>query len=165
AEAGAEVTGIDLSPVAIDVAREHCSQSGLNIDYRVSDITGLKDKGEFDVILCSEVLEHVDDLNEFLREALLKLKSGGIFLFSTINNTLKAKFLTIFMAEDILRLLPQGTHSGDRFIKPSDLVSILSDNDVEVEEVKGMKLNPIKLNFSITKDTSVNYIGYGVKRS
>ncbi|MEE8575155.1 MAG: bifunctional 2-polyprenyl-6-hydroxyphenol methylase/3-demethylubiquinol 3-O-methyltransferase UbiG [Thermodesulfobacteriota bacterium] len=168
AKAGAKVTGIDLSFMAIETAKKHAPITGppcIEIDYRLiaaSDLKKEKPK-KFDMIFCSEVLEHVDDLDGLVRDGCALLKKGGIFFFSTINKTLMAKFLAVFVAEDILGMLPQGTHDSSRFIRPSELVRIFRENNVDVEEIKGMSFDPLKFKFRITRDTSVNYLGYGVK--
>ena len=165
---GGKVTAIDLSVKAIEVARAHAKETGGAcdaIDYRNLSIGELlkKEKKPFDVVLCSEVLEHVDDLKGFMREACSALAPGGIFLFSTINKTLKARLLAIFIAEDLLGMLPTGTHDYDRFIRPSLLVSIFNDNGVTVEDIKGIVYSPLTLGFKKGSDTSVNYMGYAVK--
>ncbi len=165
AGAGAVVTGIDLSPVAIKAAKEHSSEGGLDIDYRVAAPSGIaaENRERFDIIVCAEVLEHVDDLEGFLRDSLSMLKPGGLFFFGTINKTLKARFFAIFVAEDILGMVPRGTHDYNRFIRPSTLKRILEDNGVEIAELKGMTYDPLKFEFKISNDTSVNYLGYGRK--
>ncbi|MBI5887938.1 MAG: bifunctional 2-polyprenyl-6-hydroxyphenol methylase/3-demethylubiquinol 3-O-methyltransferase UbiG [Deltaproteobacteria bacterium] len=162
---GALVTGIDLSLVAIDAAKKHADEAGLSIDYRVLSPSGLlmEDPEKFDVIVCAEVLEHVDDLKGFLADALKMLKSGGIFFFGTINKTVRARLLAVFAAENILHMIPNGTHDFNKFIKPSVLVRILKENNVETMEIKGMSLDTLKLEFKISRDTSMNYLGYGVK--
>ncbi|HBG46671.1 MAG TPA: bifunctional 3-demethylubiquinol 3-O-methyltransferase/2-polyprenyl-6-hydroxyphenol methylase [Deltaproteobacteria bacterium] len=165
AKAGATVTGIDLSPVAIDAAKGHCAASGLSIDYRVASVEKTAREGkQFDVIVCAEVLEHVDDLNGFLRDSLSMLKHGGLFFFGTINKTFKARFLALFMAEDVLGMVPRGTHDYNRFVRPSTLKEILAQNGVEIEELKGMSYDPLRLEFKISNDTSVNYLGYARKK-
>ena len=170
AKQGAEVVGIDLAPTSIEAAQEHASEGGLEIEYMVLSVADLikKRPKKFDCIVCSEVLEHVGDLEGFLRDATSLLKKSGLFFFSTINKTLKARFLAIFMAEDILRLVPRGAHEYEKFIKPSRLVGLLKQNKIEAEEIKGMSLNHLSLNslkmdFKLSRDTSVNYIGYGIK--
>ncbi len=165
AKAGAQVTGIDLSPPSIEAAREHAKDTGLDIDYRVSSPGELKKEApeRFDAVICAEVLEHVDDLEGFLSDATAMLKKGGLFFFGTINRTLKARLLAIFVAEDILRMVPHGTHDYRRFVRPSELFELLKKNSVEVREVKGMSYDILRLEFKISDDTSVNYLGYGVK--
>ncbi len=167
AKAGARVTGIDLSPVSIEAAKSHAAGSGLDIDYRLSSPAGfLKENpdGRFDIIVCAEVLEHVDDLPAFLRDTIAMLKADGLFFFGTINKTVKARLLAVFVAENLLRMLPKGTHDYKRFVRPSVLRKLLEENNVEMMEVKGMSYDPLKLEFHLSDDPSVNYLGYGVKR-
>ena len=165
AKAGGKVTGIDLSPVAIEAAKRHAAESGLEIDYRVVAVDKLAmDAPQFDIIVCAEVLEHVDDIDKFLKDALSMLKPGGLLFFGTINKTLKARFLALFMAEDVLGMVPRGTHSYERFIRPSILKEILEKYGVDIMELKGMSYDPLRLEFKISNDTSVNYLGYAKKR-
>lgn len=165
ASEGAFVTGIDVSIPSIEAAKEHAVKQGLNIDYRAIEVSyfASENKGVFDCVVSSEVLEHVENLPEFVKDAASTLKKGGLFLFSTINKTIMAKFLAIFMAEDILRILPKGTHDYARFVKPSELARLLRQNSVVVKDVRGISLSVSERGFKISKDTSVNYIGYGIK--
>lgn len=166
AASGAAVTGIDLSQVAIDAAKRHANETGLIIDYRLASPAKLVNESPapFDVIVCAEVLEHVDDLNGFLRDSLSMLKEGGLFFFGTINKTFKARVLALFVAEDVLGMVPRGTHDYNRFIRPSVLKEILERNGVFIEELKGMTYDPLRLEFRISNDTSVNYLGYARKK-
>lgn len=171
AKAGALVTGIDLSPVAIDAAKVHAKESGLEIDYRLISLsqlatsmgTDLKSVLSYDAVICTEVLEHVDDLAGFLKDCCGLLKQGGCFFFSTINKTASARFFAIFIAENF-RMVPKGTHDYKRFIRPSTLVDLLKKNSVEAEEIKGMTFDPLYFEFKISDNTNINYLGYGVKR-
>jgi 2-polyprenyl-6-hydroxyphenyl methylase/3-demethylubiquinone-9 3-methyltransferase len=165
AEAGALVTGIDLSPVAIETAKRHAEAGGLKIDYRVSSTSKLlaENPEPFDFIVCAEVLEHVDDLQGFIGHSIEMLRPGGLYFFGTINKTLKARFFAIFVAEDILRMVPPGTHDYKRFVKPSVLAESLREKNVEIKEIKGMSYDPFKLEFKISNDPSVNYLGYAQK--
>ncbi len=161
---GARVTGVDLSPTAIDAAREHAGKSGLSIDYRNCAIKELVDKGEtFDIVICAEMLEHVDDLKSTIRESSALLKKGGHYLFETINKTLKARFLAVFMAENVLNFVARGTHDYNKFIRPSTLVNLLRENGIGVKEIKGMSFDILNRHFKLSSSTDVNYIGYGVK--
>ena len=169
AKAGAVVTGIDLSPVAIDAAKGHAMKSGLDINYRVSSIDQLitlnsELRTPYDIVICAEVLEHVDDLSGFLKTACSLLKSSGYLFFSTLNKTISSRFFAIFMAENILNMVPKGTHDFKRFIRPSTLVELLKEKNVKVEEIKGMGFDPLKFEFKISDNTNINYLGYGIKK-
>jgi 2-polyprenyl-6-hydroxyphenyl methylase/3-demethylubiquinone-9 3-methyltransferase len=167
ASSGAMVTGIDLSPVAIEAARRHAGESGLDIDYRVASPAALAGDASvkpFDIVVCAEVLEHVDDIRAFLAETLKMLKPGGVFFFGTINKTLKARLLAVFVAEDVLGMVPRGTHDFRRFVRPSLLMEILGENGVELKGLKGMSYDPLRLEFTLSADVSVNYLGYALKR-
>ena len=165
AEAGAQVTGIDLAPGSIDIAKSHSESRGLDIDYRnvsIEDLAGEMPES-FDCVVCSEVLEHVDDIEPFVKASIRALRLGGIYCFSTINKTLKARMLAIYVAEDILGMLDHGTHDYDKLVRPSSLVNILRDSNVEVKELKGLTFDILSYAFRTSKDTSINYMGYGVK--
>lgn len=162
AKGGARVTGVDLSPVAIDSAKKHAEESGLDINYLNCSVDEVKDK-DFDVVICAEMLEHVDDLPKIINDTAERLKSGGLYLFATINKTTAAWFFAIFMAENVLKFVGSGTHNFDRFIKPSRLAALLRGNSVAVKEVKGMSFSPLEWQFTISDSTQVNYLGYGVK--
>ena len=122
AQRGARVTGIDPAAKAIAAARAHASAQGLPIRYDICVGEALPYAGgSFDAVVCVDVLEHVADLNKVLAEVARTLRPGGLFLFDTINRNPLARFATITMAEDVLRLLPRGTHDPANFIKPHEL--------------------------------------------
>ena len=126
ANRGALVTGIDPAVDAIAAARKHADMSGLAIQYDEGVGERLPyDDGRFDCVVCVDVLEHVSDLGQVLAEVERVLKPGGLFLYDTINRNALAKFLAITCAEDILRILPKGTHDPELFIKPAELASML----------------------------------------
>lgn len=119
---GAHVTGIDPAAEAIDAARRHASASGLGIAYDVGVGEALPYDGEsFDAVVCVDVLEHVTDLNTVLLQVARVLRPGGLFLYDTINRNALSRLVTITLAEDILRLLPRGTHDPAMFIRPHEL--------------------------------------------
>jgi len=127
AEKGAQVTGIDPAAEAIAAARSHAKESGLDLQYDVGVGERLPYPDDsFDAVVCVDVLEHVDDLQQVITEIARVLKPGGMFLFDTINRNPIARFATITLAEDLLRLLPRGTHDPDLYIRPDELVAALS---------------------------------------
>lgn len=171
ARLGAFVTGIDASPSAIKCAQNHALLSGLNIEYVNLTIEEfqktLKDSEFYDLVIASEIIEHVPDPRSFLKAALLclKPKSHGLVI-STINQTLKSYAGAILGAEYLLRLVPKGTHEWSRFLKPSDINDILceindhSDNKgYQWRDLAGMKWNIISKEWSFTKNLDMNYIG------
>ena len=122
AKRGANVTGIDPARAAIAAARRHASAEGLQIGYDVGVGEALAyDDASFDAVVCVDVLEHVADLKQVLSEIARVLRPGGVFLFDTINRNPIARFATITIAENLLRLLPRGTHDPAMFIKPHEL--------------------------------------------
>jgi 2-polyprenyl-6-hydroxyphenyl methylase/3-demethylubiquinone-9 3-methyltransferase len=167
AKEGAIVTGIDLSPVSINAAREHAKGSGVEIDYRVASPLELVKEGlkPYDTIVCAEVLEHVDDLEGFIRDSCALLKEGGFIFFGTINKTLSARFFAIFVAEDLLGMIPAGTHDYKRFIRPSTLVGIFRKNGVNIKGIKGMVFDPLRFEFRVSDNMKINYMGYGTKQN
>lgn len=164
ARLGANVTGIDAAEKNINIAALHAKQSKLKVDYRA--ITGeklAKSGAEFDVILNMEVLEHVADLGSFIASCAKMLKRDGIMLFSTINRTPKAFALAIVGAEYVLRWLPRGTHTYEKFLKPSELEKGFRAAGLELRDLKGFIYNPLADSWSLGDDLSVNYIGTVVK--
>ena len=122
AKRGAQVTGIDPATDAVEAARAHACESGLRIRYDVGVGEALPyDTASFDAVVCVDVLEHVSDLRKVLYEVARILRPGGVFLFDTINRNPLARLATITIAEDLLRLLPRGTHDPAMFIKPAEL--------------------------------------------
>src|SRR4030066_795580 len=118
ARRGARVTGVDLSPTAIDAAKEHAGKSRLSIDYRNCAIRELVDKGEtFDIVICAEMLEHVDDLKSTVKESASLLKNGGHYLFETINKTLKARFLACFLGGNVLEVVSKGVPRSHKVLR------------------------------------------------
>ena len=160
---GARVTAIDLAPAFIDIAREHAKRSGLTIDFRCCPVSQVEAEPPFDVIVCAEVLEHVDDVPGFIRESISLLKPGGLYFFETINRNWIAGFLAIFVAENVLRMVPAGTHELKSFLKPQEVVDLLAAENVWVEDLKGFRFDPLKWNFEPTTSTLINYVGVGRK--
>ncbi|MEM9575294.1 MAG: bifunctional 2-polyprenyl-6-hydroxyphenol methylase/3-demethylubiquinol 3-O-methyltransferase UbiG, partial [Pseudomonadota bacterium] len=158
ARLGATVVGADASEKNIEVAKVHAKQSGLDIDYRATTSEALEAEGEkFDVILNMEVVEHVADVDLFLKSCAHMVKPGGIIFIATINRTPKARLLAIFMAENVLRWLPKGTHDYDKLVKPSEIDAALEGTGVSVFDRSGVFFNPLADEWRLSKDMDVNY--------
>ena len=160
---GAEVFGIDASEKNIKVAKLHAKKNNLNINYKCTSPEKFNTKIKFDVILNMEIIEHVEDVEFFLKSCSKLLKKNGIMFVATLNKTLKSYLFAIIGAEYILRWLPIGTHSWEKFIKPNDLTSILKKYNLKMELIDGMKFNLIDDKWYVSSDKSVNYIGKFIK--
>ena len=168
ARRGAHVTGIDPAADAIDAARAHARESGLRIGYDVGVGEALPyESASFDAVVCVDVLEHVADLTKVLSEVARTLRPGGLFLFDTINRTLLARLATITVAEDMLRLLPRGTHDPAMFIRPAELRAAMQQAGLVPGPVTG--LGPRGLNrrldliFGPLPLTAILYMGIAQK--
>ena len=157
---GAIVTGIDMGEMALKVAKMHLHESNLEIDYQMitAEQFAQQNPGEFDIVTCLELLEHVPDPASIVAAAAGLLKPGGQLFFSTINRNPKAFVLAILGAEYILNMLPKGTHEYKKFIKPSELASAVRTNQMEVLDITGMTYNPITKHYKLGRDVDVNYL-------
>ena len=160
---GANVTGIDASDKNIKIAKLHSKKNKLKINYLCSSPEKLKITKKFDVILNMEIVEHVEDIDFFLKSCSKLLKKNGLMFVATINKTLKSYIFAIVGAEYVLRWLPIGTHEWEKFVKPEDLKKILMKYDLSLNKLEGMNFNIIKDEWSISRDLSVNYIGKFIK--
>ena len=160
---GANLTGIDASSKNINIAKHHAKKNKLKINYICSSPEKLKIKKKFDVILNMEIVEHVDDINFFINSSSKLLKKNGLMFVATLNKTLKSYMFAIIGAEYVLRWLPIGTHDWEKFVKPADLKNILHKNNLKLEKLDGMNFNIIKDEWSISSDTSINYITKSIK--
>ena len=160
---GADVTGIDASEKNISVAKIHAKKNDLDIEYICSSPEKLKTDIKYDVILNMEIIEHVNDVEFFLKSCSSLLKKNGIMFVATINKTLKSYIFAIVGAEYILRWLPIGTHEWEKFVKPEDLIQILKKNNFSLDKLDGLKFNLISDNWSLSVDRSVNYIAKFIK--
>ena len=163
ARLGANVTGIDASDKNIKIAKLHAKKNKLNINYFCSSPEKLKIKKKFDVILNMEIIEHVEDINFFIKSCSKLLKKNGLMFVATLNKTLKSYVFAIIGAEYVLRWLPIGTHDWEKFVKPEDLKNILSRNNLKIEKIDGMNFDIFKDEWNISKDTSINYIAKSLK--
>ncbi len=160
---GADVTGIDASYKNIEIAKIHAKKNNLDIRYLCTSPENLQIKTKFDVILNMEIVEHVEDVDFFLKSCSNLLKKDGIMFVATLNKTLKSYFFAIIGAEYVLRWLPIGTHEWEKFVKPEDLINILKKHSLKLESLDGMKFNIIKNEWAISLDKSINYIGKFIK--
>ena len=155
---GAQVVGIDASNKNIKIAKIHAKKSDLKINYYCTTPENFNYKEKFDVVLNMEIVEHVEDVNLFLKESSKFLKKNGIMFIATLNKTLKSYFFAILGAEYILRWLPIGTHDWNMFVKPSELVEICKKNSLMLEEILGVKYNIISRDWELSTDNNVNYM-------
>ena len=155
---GANVTAIDASNKNIAIANLHAKKNNLKINYICSSPEKLKTTKKFDVILNMEIVEHVEDVDFFLKSCANLLKKNGLMFVATINKTLKSYIFAIVGAEYVLRWLPIGTHEWEKFVKPEKLKSILIRNNLNLKKIDGMNFNILKDEWNVSKDLSVNYI-------
>ena len=158
ARLGADVVGIDASFKNIQVAKYHLKKSKLKIKYYNSSPENLKIKYKFDIILNMEIVEHVEDVDFFIKESSKFLKKSGVMFIATLNKTLKSYLFAIVGAEYVLKWLPIGTHDWEKFVKPEYLTDICKKNSLKLKKINGMTFNPILNKWSVTSDKSVNYI-------
>jgi len=159
ARLGAAVTGLDPAPANIAVARRHAERAGVGVDYRSDTIETVAARGErFDVVLAMEVVEHVADVPAFVAACALAVKPGGLLIMATINRTLRSFALAIVGAEYILGWLPRGTHQWDKFVTPAELTLALEANGLAVTDLAGIVYNPLRDQWSLSRDTAVNYM-------
>jgi 2-polyprenyl-6-hydroxyphenyl methylase/3-demethylubiquinone-9 3-methyltransferase len=160
AQSGADTTGIDLSEKALKVAELHALEVGANLTYRAISAEDLakEQAGQYDVVTCMEMLEHVPDPASVVRACATLCKPGGTLFFSTLNRNPKSYLFAIIGAEYILRLLPKGTHEFAKFIKPSELANFTRAAGLEMLGMKGLGYNPITQVYSLNDNVDVNYM-------
>ncbi|MFH5926606.1 bifunctional 2-polyprenyl-6-hydroxyphenol methylase/3-demethylubiquinol 3-O-methyltransferase UbiG [Roseomonas xinghualingensis] len=156
ARRGAAVTGLDMAPEALSVARAHAAQSGLSIDYRQGRPEDLS--GQFDAVTALEVVEHVADRDTFLASLARSVRPGGMVFLSTLNRTARSFLFAKLGAEYLLRLLPRGTHDWKMFVTPAELGAGLRRAGLRVTDVAGMVPEPLTGGWRESRDTAVNYI-------
>jgi 2-polyprenyl-6-hydroxyphenyl methylase / 3-demethylubiquinone-9 3-methyltransferase len=159
ARLGGQVTGIDPAPSNIEAAQAHANEGGLTIDYRATTAEALaRDAERFDLVLASEVIEHVVDQPRFVATLASLVAPGGLLVVSTLNRTAKAFLLAIVGAEYVLGWLPRGTHQWDRFITPDELSGFAKAAGLGDVALEGITYNPLKDVWSRNPDTDVNYL-------
>jgi 2-polyprenyl-6-hydroxyphenyl methylase/3-demethylubiquinone-9 3-methyltransferase len=166
AQRGATVTGIDMGEAPLAVAKLHSEESGVEVDYQQSTAEQLAEAqpGEFDIVCCLEMLEHVPDPSAVIAACADLAKPGGSLYFSTINRNPKAYLFAIVGAEHILQLLPAGTHEYEKFIKPSELAGWIREAGLQLQGMTGLLYNPLTRRYWLEeKDVSVNYMVRALK--
>jgi len=158
ARLGAKVTGIDPIKKNIEVAKHHLKKSKLKIKYYNISPEKFNSKNKYDVILNMEIVEHVENIDFFIKQSSNFLKKSGIMFVATLNQTLKSYIFAIVGAEYILKWLPIGTHDWEKFVKPPELIKICKKNSLILKNIDGMTFNPITDKWNISEDKSVNYI-------
>ena len=160
ARRGAQVTGIDLAPLTIEIAELHALESQLSIRYvrEAAETHATHSAGAYDVVTCMEMLEHVPQPESVLRALHDLVRPGGDIVVSTLNRNLKAYLLAVIGAEYVLNLLPRGTHTYDRFIKPSELSRWARDVQLSVVDIAGLSYDPLQHAARRTRDVDVNYM-------
>ncbi|SMM99401.1 3-demethylubiquinone-9 3-methyltransferase [uncultured Candidatus Thioglobus sp.] len=159
---GAIVTGIDMAEAGLEVAKLHLLESGLNVDYQKIPVEELAEQhaGEFDIVTCLEMLEHVPDPSSIIKSCAILVKDDGEVFFSTLNRNMKSYVFAIVGAEYVLNLLPKGTHDWDKFIKPSEMESWARTAGLSLKNMIGMTYNPFTKTYKLESDVSVNYLCY-----
>ncbi len=167
ARSGAQVTGIDLSQAALEVAKRHAAGQGLSIDYQYESAESIarSNPGRFDAVTCMEMLEHVPEPAKIVAACAQALIPGGQAFFSSINRTPKAWLFAIFGGEFILRLLPRGTHTYKKLIRPSELKSWAAESGLEFMRISSLMYNPLARKFKVADGKEdVNYMAHFAKK-
>jgi 2-polyprenyl-6-hydroxyphenyl methylase/3-demethylubiquinone-9 3-methyltransferase len=159
ARLGAAVVGADPSQANIAVAQLHAADAGVSVDYRVTTAEALADAGErFDLVLAMEVVEHVADLDLFIRRCTEMVRPGGLMITATLNRTLKSFALAIVGAEYVLRWLPRGTHQWEKFVTPDELEAALERHRLAVVDETGVIYDLLADRWRLSTDMDVNYM-------
>jgi 2-polyprenyl-6-hydroxyphenyl methylase/3-demethylubiquinone-9 3-methyltransferase len=157
---GARVTGIDLAKQSLQIARLHGHESGIQVQYECASAEDYAQQqaGQFDLVTCMELLEHVPDPASVVGACARLVRPGGLVCFSTLNRNPKSFLLAIVAAEYLMRMVPRGTHSYEHFITPSELAAAARSAGLEVVGLSGMGYQPLTRRYSLTRDTGVNYL-------
>lgn len=166
AHRGANVTGIDMGKAPLAVAQLHSLESGVSVNYKQCTAEEMAEQhpGEFDIVTCLEMLEHVPDPRSVIDACAKLVKPGGHLYFSTINRNPKAYLFAVIGAEYLLKMLPKGTHDYGKFIRPSELCNWVRECGLELQTMTGMTYNPLTKHYRLDdQDVDVNYLVYARK--
>ncbi|MFP5441745.1 MAG: bifunctional 2-polyprenyl-6-hydroxyphenol methylase/3-demethylubiquinol 3-O-methyltransferase UbiG [Gammaproteobacteria bacterium] len=165
ARRGAVVTGIDMGGAPLEVARLHAQKEGVSLEYRqgTAEELAAERAGQYDVVTCMEMLEHVPDPAAVIAACAQLVKPGGHVFFSTINRNPKSWLFAIVGAEHVLRLLPKGTHEYAKFIRPSELAGWVRDAGLDLTDMTGMHFNPLSGRYWLGPGVDVNYVMHTVR--
>ena len=160
---GAKVTGIDSSKKSINIAKKHAKEQDLEIEYINGSILDASSLGNYDCVVCFEMIEHIHEPKELIEKiGTITQKKSHLFI-STINRNLKSFFFAKIFAEYILNIVPRGTHQYAKFITPYELNNMLEQHDFNINSIDGILFNPVNESFSLNNDTGVNYFLHAEK--
>jgi 2-polyprenyl-6-hydroxyphenyl methylase/3-demethylubiquinone-9 3-methyltransferase len=162
----ANVVGIDLVAASLEVARQHAAETDTRLEYRQIDAASLssEEPGQFDVVTCLELLEHVPEPEALVAACSLAVRPGGAVFFSTINRNLKSFLLAIVGAEHVLRMVPRGTHDYLKLVRPAELAGWCRKAGLDLLDITGLHFNPLTRSYRLGGNSDVNYFGYTVRR-
>ncbi|WP_076587662.1 bifunctional 2-polyprenyl-6-hydroxyphenol methylase/3-demethylubiquinol 3-O-methyltransferase UbiG [Vibrio ostreicida] len=165
AKQGALVTGLDMGKEPLEVARLHALETATELTYIQSTIEehALENAGKYDVVTCMEMLEHVPDPQSVISSCAQLAKPGGHVFFSTLNRNFKSYLFAIVGAEKLLRIVPEGTHEHDKFIRPAELIKMIDQTDLTEMGITGLHYNPLTDRYKLGHKVDVNYIVYSQK--
>ncbi|WP_321276471.1 bifunctional 2-polyprenyl-6-hydroxyphenol methylase/3-demethylubiquinol 3-O-methyltransferase UbiG [Thiomicrorhabdus indica] len=160
AQLQANVTGIDLAEQVLQVAKLHALDAQIKVDYQLiaAEEYATQNPETHDIVTCMEMLEHVPNPQAIISAAAHAVKPGGLVFFSTLNRNLKSQLLAVYAAENLLNLVPKGTHDPDKFIKPSEMAAMARQAGLELIDSVGVEFNPLLQRYALNKDLSINYI-------
>ncbi|MGD8112230.1 bifunctional 2-polyprenyl-6-hydroxyphenol methylase/3-demethylubiquinol 3-O-methyltransferase UbiG [Vibrio sp. TRT 21S02] len=160
AKEGATVTGLDMGKEPLEVARLHALETGTKLEYIQSTIEehAKENAGKYDVVTCMEMLEHVPDPLSVIRSCAQLVKPEGHVFFSTLNRNFKSYLFAIVGAEKLLKIVPEGTHDHEKFIRPSELIKMIDQTDLIEQGITGLHYNPLNDTYKLGRNVDVNYI-------
>lgn len=165
AKQGAEVTGLDMGKEPLEVARLHALETNTTVNYIQSTVEehAAQYAGQYDVVTCMEMLEHVPDPQSVISSCAKLVKPGGQVFFSTLNRNFKSYLFAILGAEKLLKIVPEGTHDHEKFIRPSEMLKMIDQTDLKDMGITGLQYNPLTGTYKLGNNVDVNYIVHTTK--